>query len=216
MTLEETIKLNLNNINNIKIPTSMLDSVMIDSNMYFINLIKQYLIPGKMLKVGGSFENHHNSKKFWGVTEYINVDINDDKHPLTIAGDITDCKNIFSDNTFDFVECTDTFEHIAEPWKAAKEIIRILKPGGITFIKAPFSWRYHPVPIDYWRFSPQCLINLFKELECIECNWESLNRRHPMQGSTREDTCPEDHVNGYIGVHGWLENWRVYYLGIKK
>ena len=39
------------------------------------------------------------------------------------------------------------------PWLAAAEIARILKPGGLAITHTLFSWRNHPCPIDYWRFS---------------------------------------------------------------
>jgi SAM-dependent methyltransferase len=48
----------------------------------------------------------------------------------------------FADNTFDYFITQDVFEHINYPEKAAKEIMRVLKPGGKHVFSVPRS--YHP------------------------------------------------------------------------
>lgn len=195
------------------IAKSMLDCWRVENiHIHVKKYIIRYDIKGKMLQIGASYENMIQTGKFFEL-ECWNLDIDDDKHPNTIIADITNCPQI-KDNSFDFIYSIDTFEHIKEPWKASKEIIRILKPNGLICIIAPFSWRYHCSPIDYWRFTPQCLMFLFKDLKCLEANWDIKNRRVPYQGTTKEapyyDICPEDHFGP------WLENWRSYFIGIKE
>jgi SAM-dependent methyltransferase len=85
------------------------------------------------------------------------VDIVGDIHALPLA-----------DDSFDCVVCTGTFEHIRDPWKATRELMRILKPGGIIYIDVPFIQGYHLDPVDYWRFTIDGLRVLcegFEELE---------------------------------------------------
>lgn len=43
----------------------------------------------------------------------------------------------FESDFFDVVTMTDVFEHIANPGKILNEVQRILKPGGILFVKVP-------------------------------------------------------------------------------
>jgi len=43
----------------------------------------------------------------------------------------------FQDNFFDIVTMTDVFEHISNPNKILKDVRKILKKGGILFIKVP-------------------------------------------------------------------------------
>jgi SAM-dependent methyltransferase len=43
----------------------------------------------------------------------------------------------FQSNTFDIFITQDVFEHIFDPSKAAKEIMRVLKPGGVHVFTAP-------------------------------------------------------------------------------
>jgi SAM-dependent methyltransferase len=43
----------------------------------------------------------------------------------------------FEDNFFDVVTMTDVFEHIPQPGRILSQIHKVLKPGGILFIKVP-------------------------------------------------------------------------------
>jgi len=92
--------------------------------------------------------------------------------PNTIVADITDCRAAIPDGSFDLVVSSAVFEHIDRPWLAAEEIGRILKPGGVTITHTVWAWRNHPCPIDYWRFSPECLEFLFGGLELLEKGYD--------------------------------------------
>jgi SAM-dependent methyltransferase len=49
-----------------------------------------------------------------------------------------DLENLtYEDNTFDYILTQDVFEHINNPEKAAKEIMRVLKPGGKHIFTVP-------------------------------------------------------------------------------
>jgi len=67
-----------------------------------------------------------------------------------------------SDNFADVVISGQTFEHIEFPWLTAKEIFRVLKPGGICCIIAPSSGHEHKYPYDCWRFYPDGMKALAK------------------------------------------------------
>ncbi len=47
----------------------------------------------------------------------------------------------FDENTLDTVISLDVFEHIADPWKAFLEVVRVLKPGGLGIITVPIDRR---------------------------------------------------------------------------
>jgi SAM-dependent methyltransferase len=106
-------------------------------------------------------------------------------------------------NSVDFIYSNNCFEHIAAPWLAATQMTKILKPGGFLYVSAPWSWRYHPVPIDFWRFSPQALSFLFSELETLQSGFNTAFRRDDIRGfwPNRMDAVPVDEMGG------WRENW---------
>jgi ubiquinone/menaquinone biosynthesis C-methylase UbiE/uncharacterized protein YbaR (Trm112 family) len=60
-----------------------------------------------------------------------------------IAGDAENLP--LASNTFDVVVCTDVLEHLLEPEKAASDIYRVLKPGGVLVGTVPSKnliWKY--------------------------------------------------------------------------
>lgn len=68
-----------------------------------------------------------------------------------------------SNDEFDFVLCSEVFEHIPEPIKAMKELVRICKPGGKILITAPFTSGVHQEPYHFYSgFSP-FFYNFLKE-----------------------------------------------------
>ncbi len=67
------------------------------------------------------------------------------------------------DASFDLVICTQVLEHCMNPWQAAREIRRILRPGGYLIASAPHVWFYHPHPTDHWRFTQEGLVHLCRE-----------------------------------------------------
>lgn len=56
-------------------------------------------------------------------------------------------------------------EHVYAPWLMATELYRLSKTGGHLFVVAPWVFPKHEDPEidmrDYWRMSPEALIQLF-------------------------------------------------------
>jgi SAM-dependent methyltransferase len=130
-----------------------------------------------------------------------------------VVADICDCPSI-QDNTYDIVFSYDVFEHLKEPWKAGKESARILKPGGLVVCFAPFSWRYHPVPIDTFRYSHSGMRSIFeqdKNIKCIHAGYDIAKRRMNVEGFWKNglDKTLVDRQGG------WIENWSTVYIGQK-
>src|SRR5690348_7524984 len=43
----------------------------------------------------------------------------------------------------DCVICLEVLEHVADPFAAARELVRIIKPGGTLLLTVPFLTSYH-------------------------------------------------------------------------
>jgi SAM-dependent methyltransferase len=92
--------------------------------------------------------------------------------------DLDVCAIDLPDASFDCVICLEVLEHVADPISAARELQRILRPGGALFLTVPFLHPYHghkesksgshyEFP-DYWRFTHQGLQKLFASLREID------------------------------------------------
>lgn len=67
--------------------------------------------------------------------------------------------------SFAHIECLSVLEHVKRPWLMAANLERMLDPGGTIFVSAPFIWKYHAHPHDYWRFTVEGVKALFREIE---------------------------------------------------
>lgn len=62
---------------------------------------------------------------------------------------------------FGTVLCTSTMEHARNPLALACAIAHVMRPGGLLYASAPFSWPVHGDPAeDLWRFSEAGLKHL--------------------------------------------------------
>lgn len=72
---------------------------------------------------------------------------------LDYVGDIT--KIAAPDGAFDFILCSEVFEHIPRPDLAVLEFSRLLRPGGQLVITAPLGSAIHMPPYHFYGgFSP--------------------------------------------------------------
>jgi SAM-dependent methyltransferase len=67
----------------------------------------------------------------------------------------------FKDNSFDAVISIAVLEHVKDPWLCAKEILRVLKPGGDLICCVPFLQPLHGYPHHYYNMTDLGLRNLF-------------------------------------------------------
>jgi SAM-dependent methyltransferase len=72
---------------------------------------------------------------------------------------------------FDTVICIQTLEHTPKPQQLVCELGRVLRPDGRLLLMAPFSFRLHEEPHDYFRYTPHGLGVLCKNagLELERC-----------------------------------------------
>lgn len=70
-----------------------------------------------------------------------------DNSKLDITSDITNIP--LPGESFDAIMCIEVFEHISEPALAMKEFSRLLKPGGVVMITAPFCSITHFAPFYF-------------------------------------------------------------------
>lgn len=88
-----------------------------------------------------------------------NVDVVGDAHQLSK----------YFDKKFDLIYSSAVFEHLAMPWMASLEMIKLLKPNGYIFVETHYSYSSHERPWHFFQFSENALNVLFPEKFGIKC-----------------------------------------------
>ena len=95
---------------------------------------------------------------FGGTNVDCVADISSD--PRTLAARLQEAE-------FDLVVCRHVLERTRQPTRAARNVERLLRPGGLAYVSAAWSQAFHATPDDYWRFSLSGLLLLFGRLEVV-------------------------------------------------
>ena len=184
-----------------------------DVRVYLSKYLKEYRSEKKpiLLDLGGGLgevQNLRNGFEYW----LIDIEPGEDADKV-IKHDITEGLP-FDNNSLDIIYSNQVLEHIKQPINIVKEINRVLKNSGLCLLSTVFSYRYHPFPEDYWRFTHaglKYLLEYYGMLETLENKYELTHRRDDRRGSYAGglDAVPVDWFGGF------RENWFVYYIGKK-
>jgi SAM-dependent methyltransferase len=89
------------------------------------------------------------------AARYVGVDIDTTELRALGAADVfyDGHKLPFPNESFDAILCSEVLEHIFTPAEFLGEIRRVLRPGGLILITAPFAWDEHSQPYDFARYS---------------------------------------------------------------
>ena len=74
----------------------------------------------------------------------------------------------FLDDSFDAVFSVAVLEHVRDPFKCAREIGRVLKPGGELYCCVPFLQPLHGYPHHYFNATSQGIRVLFEDFLDVE------------------------------------------------
>lgn len=97
----------------------------------------------------------------------------------------------FADEQFDFIFCLAVLEHTMRPWDAAREMCRVLKPGGTIIVDWPFLQPVHGYPHHYFNATPTGNQSLFEPF-CDIVSIEAGDHQHPI-----------------VAVNMILDSWRI-------
>jgi SAM-dependent methyltransferase len=98
------------------------------------------------------------------VTEYVGIEHDASFHATSASGRdrkpdfLYDGRRLpFDDRSFDTILNIQVLEHTPDPWLLVAEMARVMKDDGILILSAPFQFRLHEEPHDYFRYSPHGL-----------------------------------------------------------
>ncbi len=77
----------------------------------------------------------------------------------------------FADDTFELVCSQAVFEHVRDPFRAAQELARVTRPGGLIITEVAFLQPLHAVPYHYFNMTGWGVEALFPSCEVVESDW---------------------------------------------
>jgi SAM-dependent methyltransferase len=101
------------------------------------------------------------------ITPYANVDV------LAVNQRLP-----FADGVFDVAFSFDVLEHVTDPFQSARELARVLKPGGLLYLSLPFLQTEHGYPHHYFNATLEGVRQLFSGL--LRCDGQAVPKGgHP-------------------------------------
>jgi len=129
----------------------------------FLARVRQMDSP-RVLELGTkrSINERSTMHKMWvpNAGEYLGTDI-EAGEDVNIVADIHQLTNVTGEEQFDIIISCSSFEHFKYPHKAAHEVMKALRIGGLLFIQTHQSIPVHNYPADYFRFTREGLAGLF-------------------------------------------------------
>jgi len=164
-----------------KSPLDFRSPVRISLDKILIPEIKK--LKGSILDVGAGSDSPYKQYMIpWEIeNNYTTLDIDPSTNPDIVSP--IEFMNV-PDNFYDNVLATEVLEHSANPQKAIDEIWRVLIPGGKCILTTRFMYPYHPNPRDFYRFSEEAHIEMFKKFRDVKIisqgnrlmlMWEMIN-----------------------------------------
>jgi SAM-dependent methyltransferase len=96
------------------------------------------------------------------VTHYDSLDIFPQTEKVTYVTDIQDMAVVLGE-TYDSAICLEVLEHVPDPFRATREIYRILTPSAVLILSVPHLSRLHAEPNDYYRYTRHGLRYLLEQ-----------------------------------------------------
>jgi SAM-dependent methyltransferase len=97
---------------------------------------------------------------FAAAASYVGVDVQENRN-ADVHGAVEELP--LEDGAFDVVLCTQVLEHVDDPARAVRELLRVTAPGGRVLASTHGVMLYHPNPQDLWRWTHTGLERLFRD-----------------------------------------------------
>jgi SAM-dependent methyltransferase len=100
--------------------------------------------------------------------------------------------------SFDLIIAEQVFEHLEWPYRAGRNVHRMLNPGGHFLVTTPFLLRVHNHPGDCSRWTESGLKHLL-----AECGFD-LERIH--SGAWGNRKCVRDNFTDWVHYRPWIDS----------
>lgn len=167
-------------------------------------------LTGPYLEIGS--RNYGNTQDlramFKSCGEYVGVDMSDGDgvdYVVDLTRPFSEIDAALHGRRFGTIFCLSVLEHCDQPFAMAANMTRLLAPGGKVVISAPFAWKFHGYPSDYWRFTHEGIKKLFPEIAFDEAQSFAVTSREGEFLPADEDLARIPISSGYYRKKGqWL------------
>jgi SAM-dependent methyltransferase len=99
--------------------------------------------------------------------QYIGADFAPGKG-VDIVVDAAKLCSKFGESSFDIVICTEMLEHVQDWRLPVQQMKDLLRPQGLLLVttRSP-GFKYHPYPIDVWRYTQDDARGIFSDMEIL-------------------------------------------------
>jgi hypothetical protein len=153
---------------------------------------------GSVIEIGSRARSGISRRDRFAGLDYLGVDIAEGPN-VDLVADAHDLPDALTDN-FDFAYSMSTFEHLLMPWKAALELNKVLKVGGLAYIQSHPTWPIHEEPWDFFRFSKYAWKGLFN----AHTGFEFISSDHLGKAFITPEFVVEEPMRGLAGQATYL------------
>jgi SAM-dependent methyltransferase len=122
-------------------------------------------VTGPILEIGSKdYGSTSSFRDAYPGNPYVGVDMAPGKNVDAVV-DLVEGIGPLPENHFALAVCCSVLEHVSQPWRMAENITRVMARGGKLYMSAPWVWRYHAYPDDYFRFSFRGVAALFPDFD---------------------------------------------------
>jgi len=122
-------------------------------------------LQGLVVDVGGKRENKRGAFQPEDANAWVYLNLAGDTGPNAIA----DAHVLpIRDSVARFCVCTETIEHLREPYRCIQECHRLLETGGALILSVPFLYPIHADPYDFQRYTREGLSQLLRDFSSVE------------------------------------------------
>jgi len=125
---------------------------------FLIDHVKPWRTTGRVLDVG-AYNVNGCYRPLWAGWDYTGLDQEAGPNVDLVVPD----GQPFPGGDYDVVISGQCLEHAKRPWELCDQMGRMLKPGGLLCLIAPFMISVHRYPIDCWRILPDGMRVLLEE-----------------------------------------------------
>jgi SAM-dependent methyltransferase len=90
---------------------------------------------------------------------------------VDVVADLHDLTALAAGPPFDAALLCSVLEHVRRPWEAARQLARVVRPGGLLYCQSHFLFPKHSYPNDYSRFSADGLREVFSR----DVGWAAID-----------------------------------------